>query len=312
MRDRAERAPRGTDTGGTDLEREFSRAFDGYTGLLGETLEKSLPTGEGFSGPVVEAMRYSLLAPGKRIRPVLTMISAEIAGKRPETVLGAACAVEMIHTASLILDDLPSMDNATLRRGRETLHLRTDEATAILAANALLMQAFHLIADAVADSRLDAAGAAGIVRDAADCVGVPGMIGGQWQDLHPGEKNFENLEYVHSHKTGALFILSATLGARLAGAGEKTVACLAAFAKNLGLAFQVVDDILDRQSEPGVLGKDVHRDTGKETFVTVFGLEDARVVAHDLVETAKAALGPFGGRADLLCRLADYVYLRRK
>jgi len=286
--------------------------FKQYWMLVEEALEKFLPSGEGFADPVVEAMSYSLLAPGKRIRPVLTMLSAEIAGRSARSVLEAAAAVEMIHSASLILDDLPCMDNAELRRGCETLHRHTDEATAILAADALLMQAFKLIGSAIAKSKLLSSQAGQLIGDAADCVGVPGMIGGQWKDLNPGEKTLETLEYVHSHKTGRLFILSATLGARLARASDTVVECLASYAKNLGLAFQITDDILNFQSSSSILGKDVHTDIDKVTFVTTFGLESARAVAAELVQTAKASLAPFGGQARLLAQLADYVYQRRK
>jgi geranylgeranyl diphosphate synthase type II len=227
-------------------------------------------------------------------------------------VLEAACAVEMIHTASLILDDLPCMDNAHLRRGRKTLHRHTDEATAVLAADALLMQAFRLIGSAVAKNRLSSTRAGRIIEDAADCIGVPGMIGGQWKDLHPGGKTLEDLEYVHSHKTGRLFILSATLGARLSRAGEPVVECLSAYAKNLGLAFQIKDDILNFQSTSSVLGKDVHTDSHKVTFVTTFGLESANALAADLIHTAKLSLATFGPQGRPLAQLADYVYHRRK
>ena len=290
------------------LPKEYNR----YTQLLQPALEGLFPSGEGFADPVVEAMRYSLLAPGKRIRPVLTMISAELAGGEPASVIEAAAAVEMIHTASLILDDLPCMDNANLRRAQPTLHCHTDEATAVLAADALLMQAFSLLGAAVAKAGLEPEEAAGLVSSAADCVGVPGMIGGQYKDLHPESMNFDSLEYVHSHKTGALFTLSATLGARLSGADRRVLDCLAAYAKNLGLAFQVIDDILDSRSTSLELGKDTQTDKKKVTFVTMFGEQQARTVAGELIETAKTSLGPFGEKARLLIRLADFVYQREK
>lgn len=277
-----------------------------------QALEKNLPHGEVYAEPVVAAVRYSLLAPGKRIRPVLTMLSAEVAGGEPGSVIEAAAAVEMIHTASLILDDLPCMDDSMLRRGRETLHRHTNESTAVLAADALLMQAFSLIGNSVATSRLSVREAGRLVQDAADCVGVAGMIGGQWKDLNPGESSFESLEYVHSHKTGRLFILCATLGARLSGANKKVVECLASYAKNLGLAFQITDDILNHESTPSVLGKDTGTDTNRVTFVTTFGPGAARELATELVQTAKASLGPFGAKGRLLYQLADYVLSRKK
>jgi geranylgeranyl diphosphate synthase type II len=286
--------------------------FRVYVSLLEEALEKMLPGQDIFSGPVVEAMRYSLMAPGKRIRPVLTMLSAEIAGGKWPAVLEAACAIEMIHTASLILDDLPCMDDSNFRRGRKTLHRHTDEATAVLAADALLMQAFRLIGLAVVKNRLPAAEAGKIIEDAADCIGVPGMIGGQWKDLHLREKKLEELEYVHSHKTGSLFILSTTIGARLSRAEKKIVECLANYAKNLGLAFQIKDDILNFQSSYAELGKDVLTDAKKITFVTVFGLESSTALAADLIKTAKASLLPLGPQSSPFEKLADYIYLRKK
>jgi len=290
------------------LPEEYSR----YTSLLQPVLEELFPPGEGFADPVVEAMRYSLLAPGKRIRPVLTMISAELTGGEASSVIEAAVSVEMIHTASLILDDLPCMDNAGLRRGRPTLHCHTDEATAVLASDALLMQAFSLLGTSIAKAGLGADEAAGLVTAAADCVGVAGMIGGQWKDLHPEKKNFDSLEYVHSHKTGALFTLSATLGARLSGADRKSLDCLAAYAKNLGLAFQIIDDILDSRSSSLELGKDARADKDKVTFITMFGEQHARTVAGELIETAKTSLEPFGDKAGMLRQLADFVYQRER
>jgi len=288
------------------------RKFKQLIAMIDEALERNLPHGEVYAEPVVEAIRYSLLAPGKRIRPVLTMLSAEIAGAGPGAVIEAAAAVEMIHTASLILDDLPCMDDSRLRRGRETLHRHTDEATAVLAADALLMHAFCLIGNSIAASRLSVREAGRLVQDAANCVGVPGMIGGQWKDLNPGKSDFESLEYVHSHKTGRLFILSVTLGARLSGANNQVVECLESYAKNLGLAFQITDDILNCESKPSVLGKDAGTDINKVTFVTTFGLDAARKVASELVQTAKSSLELFGAKAQYLYQLADHVLSRKK
>ena len=301
-------APGATDRPGERLEETLRR----LAARIEAALEVFLPSGENYAGPVVEAMRYSLLAPGKRVRPALTLLCAELCGKKSGGVIEAAAAVEMIHTASLILDDLPCMDDSALRRGRETLHHHAGEATAILAADALLMQGFNLIGRAVAAAGLSAGQAGKLVIEAADCVGVPGMIGGQWRDLNPGEKSLDVLEYIHSHKTGRLFTLSATLGARLAGTGEREVECLAGYAKNLGLAFQIIDDILNFEAAAEALGKDSGSDSRKVTFVTAFGIESARKVASELVDTSKQSLAFFGARAGLLLQLADYVYRRKK
>ncbi|HLA41026.1 MAG TPA: polyprenyl synthetase family protein, partial [Candidatus Glassbacteria bacterium] len=294
------------------LRKSLPEKFRRLAALVDRRLENFLPDREDkYAQAVLEAMRYSLLAPGKRLRPVVTMLSAEVAGARAEEVLQGAAAVEMIHTASLILDDLPCMDNAHLRRGRYALHQHTDEATAVLASNGLLMQGFFLIAQAAAAAGLSAEATAGLVAEAAECVGVAGMVGGQWRDLFPGEKSFEELEYIHSHKTGRLFILAATLGARLAGADDRTTECLAGYAKNLGLAFQIIDDLLDCEAAAEDLGKDTGTDQLKTTFVTVCGEGAAHEVAGELVAAAKGSLEIFGRRGDSLARLADFVYSRK-
>lgn len=293
------------------MKKDYARLFRDYSALVERHLEGFLPATEELSAPVLDAMRYSLTAPGKRVRPVLTLVSAEIAGGKRESVLSAACAVEMIHAASLILDDLPSMDNALTRRGQAALHVHAGEATAVLAADALLMQAFHLLGDSIEDFSLPAREAAALVRDTADSVGAQGMIGGQWKDLHLEEESLESLEFVHSRKTGALFILSATLGARLCRADSRTLACLAAYAKNLGLAYQVVDDILQHEVPPEKLGKDPHPPVERKDFIAVFGIEASRVIARDLLESAVKALDSFGTRAGLLHWLAGYVIERK-
>ncbi len=290
------------------LPEKFAELAEKVEGVL----EDFLPAREAMAAEVVEAMRYSLTGGGKRIRPVLTMLSAELAGRSAADVLKAAAAIEMIHTCSLILDDLPCMDNATVRRGKPALHIHVGEATAVLAAYALLARAFELLAGEIADHELSPVAASAVVRDAACCVGVSGMTGGQWRDLNPIEKKFETLEYIHSHKTGSLFILSSTLGARLAGAESSIVDCLASFAKNLGLAFQIVDDVLGSEMPARQLGKDGADGPGKVTFVSTIGVESSRAVAGDLVRTAKLSLKPFGARAAELCSLADYVINRSR
>ncbi len=286
--------------------------FAELAGKVEGALEDFLPAGEAMAAEVVEAMRYSLTGGGKRIRPVLTMLSAELAGRAAADVLKGAVAIEMIHTCSLILDDLPCMDNATVRRGRPALHLHAGEATAVLAAYALLARAFELLAGEIDNHKLPHGAAAALVSEAARCVGVNGMTGGQWRDLNPAGKKFETLEYIHSHKTGSLFILSSTLGARLAGAESSVVDCLAGFARNLGLAFQIVDDVLGSETPAGKLGKDGIDGPGKVTFVSTIGVESSRAVAVDLVRTAKLALKQFGASAAELCSLADYVINRSR
>jgi geranylgeranyl diphosphate synthase, type II len=259
------------------------------------------------------AIKDSLFAPAKRLRPILTLLVAELLRGDPEVVLPAACAVEMVHTASLILDDLPSMDDARVRRGRPTCHVAHGEATAILAAFALMNRAFGLLAEGWSAGP-EAAARAAIAQDLAQAIGLDGVIAGQHADLAMAGRSldFATLEFIHSRKTGALFTAAADLGAGAARAqpGERTA--IVAYAKNLGLAFQIVDDVIDAAGDASEAGKDVGQDRGKTTFVSFAGIEGARQLALELVETSERALRPFGMRAQPLRDLARYVLYRRK
>ncbi|MET0554624.1 MAG: polyprenyl synthetase family protein [Vicinamibacteria bacterium] len=259
------------------------------------------------------AIEDSLFAPAKRLRPILTLLVAELLRGDTEAVLPAACAVEMVHTASLILDDLPCMDDARIRRGRPTCHVVHGEATAILAAFALMNRAFGLIAEGWSGGP-DAAGRAAIVQDLTRAIGLDGVIAGQHADLAMAGRalDFPTLEFIHSRKTGALFTAAADLGAGSARAQPGERAAIVAYAKNLGLAFQIVDDVIDAAGDATQAGKDVGQDRGKTTFVSFAGLEGARQLARELVETSERALLPFGGRAQPLRDLARYVLYRRK
>jgi geranylgeranyl diphosphate synthase type II len=291
----------------------FGALLAPYLSLIEPELKRIVSAlDSGQARGLADSIGYSLLAPGKRLRPVLAMISAELAGGRKEQVIGAACALEMIHAASLILDDLPSMDNAILRRGRQTLHLFADESGAILAAECLLMEALGLVASNAAARRLKSAEIAEIVNLSAGCVGIRGMSAGQWCDLHPQGADLDTLEYIHSRKTGSLFILSCTLGARLCRADSNPVAMLAASGKNLGLAYQIIDDVLDIESTSAKLGKDAQNDRGKVTFTGLIGVEHSRQIANELVETALESIKPLGVRAGILIRLAEFVTSRDK
>lgn len=256
---------------------------------------------------VRRAMRYTLLAPSKQVRAVLTLLCAELAGDRI-LALPVASAVEAVHAASLILDDLPAMDNAPLRRGRPASHREFGEAVAILAAFGLLSLAFRSIAisyEPPMASRLTAL--------LADAIGPDGLIAGQAEDLRSTDQDitFETLERIHRRKTGALFSAAATAGALTAGATAETVAALAAYAKNLGLAFQIVDDLLDVTGRPEDTGKAVRADAKKTTFVSFSGIAGARQLAVELCQAADAALAPFGRRADRLRELSAFVAARR-
>lgn len=253
---------------------------------------------------VEQSMAYTLLAPSKRVRPVLTLLAAELCAGKREGAVPVAAAVEMVHASSLILDDLPSMDDAPMRRGLASNHLKFGESIAILAAFALLTRAFGTIA-----AHYDVTTSARLARLLADAVGTQGLVGGQAADLLATDAsiNFEMLERIHRGKTGALFVAAANAGAITAGAGEQEIASLTAFAKNLGLAFQIVDDLLDVEGDPAMTGKAVRADARKTTFVSFSGVAGARQLARELCETADRALQPFGRAADRLRDLSAFV-----
>jgi len=268
--------------------------------------------GSGRAPRVSAAIEDSLFAPAKRLRPILALLVADVLRGEPESVLPAACAIEMVHTASLILDDLPSMDDAALRRGRPTCHVVHGEATAILAAFALLNRAFELLGEGWTGGP-DASVRSGLMRDLAAAIGLDGMIAGQAKDLEMTEKviDFPTLEFIHSRKTGALFTASAELGAAAARARPAERHAVAAYAKNLGLAFQVVDDLIDVTGDAGA-GKDVGQDLKKTTFVSFSGVAGAQQLARELVAASIESLREFGPKADPLRELANYVVTRTK
>jgi geranylgeranyl diphosphate synthase type II len=256
------------------------------------------------AGAVERSMAYTVLAPSKRVRPVLALLCAELCGGTVAGALPAAAAMELIHASSLMLDDLPSMDDAPLRRGRPANHLEFGEAIAILAAFGLLNLAFGTVAKAY-----EPALAARLAALMSDAVGPGGLIGGQAADLLATEQQigFEMLERIHRGKTGALFGAAATAGGVTAGAPADAIGSLAAFAKNLGLAFQIIDDLLDVAGDPGETGKALRADAKKTTFVSFSGVAGARQLAAELCDAANLALAPFGRRADRLRELSAFV-----
>jgi len=227
--------------------------------LVEEALRRALPVGE--SPEVLAAAMDSLLAPSKRLRPILVLLVAEVLGGDPRSILPAACAVEMAHTSSLILDDLPSMDDGKQRRGRPACHIAHGESTAILAAFALLNRGYEILAEGWPGGP-SAALRAAIAQDLARAVGAAGMIAGQARDLAMTDRNidFPTLEFIHSRKTGALFIAAAAVGAAGAGASASARQAVMAYAKNLGLAFQIVDDLIDATGASAEAGTDVGKD----------------------------------------------------
>jgi geranylgeranyl diphosphate synthase type II len=278
--------------------------FAGYQSRVDEMLQRLVVTERG---AIERSMAHTLFAPSKRVRPVLTQLSAELCGGTAAHALAAAAAMELVHTSSLILDDLPAMDNAALRRGRPANHLEFGDAIAILAAFGLLNLAFGTLARSY-DPPLSASLAA--LLD--DAVGNDGLIAGQAADLLATEQEigFDLLERIHRGKTGALFNASAVAGAMTAGADADSVAALSAFAKNLGLAFQIIDDLLDVEGDPAHTGKAIRTDARKTTFVSFSGVAGAHELAAELCQTADRALAPFGRRADRLRELSAFVAAR--
>jgi geranylgeranyl diphosphate synthase type II len=292
---------------------ETARILEAEREMLEGALDRCLPARGEYPRRIHEAIRYSALNGGKRLRPTLTVIAAKALGYDPADVLKAACAVEYVHCCSLVLDDLPSMDDAIMRRGRPTTHRAFGVATAILAADALLMHAFKLVADNGVDVGAEGDQIASAVRDLATAVGSFGMVGGQHVDLEvAGMKTVDprTLEYIQSRKTGALFVVATTIGGTLLGASPTQLAPLATYSRKLGLAYQIVDDILDAEGDAAVLGKDVGQDTDRMTFVTVHGIDAAREAARNLIDGARTALERLDGDADVLAGIASYCLER--
>ena len=262
----------------------------------------------GGSTPVDRAMAYTALAPSKQVRAALVLLAAELCRGSAAHAVPAAASIELVHAASLILDDLPAMDDAPLRRGRRANHLEFGEPVAILAAFGLLNLAYGALARAY-----DSAVASAMTATISDAVGPAGLIGGQALDLEATDRpiDFATLERIHRGKTGALFVAAAACGALTAGAGAEPIAALSAYAKNLGLAFQIVDDLLDVSGDPRQTGKVVRADARKTTFVSFSGVEGARQLAAELCETADRSLVPFGATADRLRELSAFVAARR-
>ena len=281
--------------------------FEPCQAEISRALETFVPDSPG--SRVVLAMRYTLLAPSKRVRAILAMFAADVcsaggAGR----ARSAACAIEAIHAASLMLDDLPSMDNAPLRRGRPAAHIAFGEAVTVLAAFGLLNAAFASLA-----SSYEPPLAARLAGVASDAIGLDGLVAGQAEDVLATDAsiNFDTLERIHRRKTGALFGAAAVAGGMTAGGNEYELASLSAYAKNLGLAFQIVDDLLDVTGDPAETGKATRTDARKTTFVSFSGVAGARQLAGELCDTAIAALAPFGSRATGLTALARFVAARR-
>ncbi|MGB8322366.1 MAG: polyprenyl synthetase family protein [Candidatus Acidiferrum sp.] len=275
-------------------------------------LERLLPAETMQPPSIHEAMRYSVFAGGKRVRPILCLETARIFAEDVAAALYPGCAIEFIHTYSLIHDDLPSLDNDDLRRGKPTCHKKCGEATAILAGDALLTLAFETIAAAPTEAERRVRMVAEISKAAGT---VNGMVGGQVADLEAEGKRVgaETLEYIHRSKTAALICASITAGAICAGAGVMDVERLRSFGETIGWAFQVTDDILDVEESSAALGKTAGKDMAQEkaTYPAVYGLEKSHEIANELAAKAIAELEPYGAKAERLRAIAKFLVLRR-
>jgi geranylgeranyl diphosphate synthase type II len=284
--------------------------------IVDQALEDWLPDAEGPAARVVEAMKYSVFAGGKRLRPILCMTGAEAVGGSALDVLPVACALELIHTYSLIHDDLPVMDDDDFRRGKPTSHKVFGEALALLAGDGLLTEAFGLMTSVPMRQRVPPHTLLRVTHLIAGAAGYGGMVGGQAVDIEQEGRSVDLplVEFIHAHKTAALIRASVTAGAILGGADESRIEALAAFGDRIGLAFQISDDILDIEGDSEALGKQTGADErrGKITYPSVVGLTRSKEVQSDLVASAVACLSSFDDLADPLREIARYIIKRKK
>jgi geranylgeranyl diphosphate synthase type II len=290
--------------------------------IVDSALEKYFPNrpdsaGEGvFPTSLHKAIRYSLFAGGKRIRPILSMAAFEAVGGKGDGILPFACALEMIHTYSLIHDDLPGLDNDDYRRGKPTCHKVFGEAIGILAGDGLLTEAFKLMTSQSVQgpSLRDGGWVLDVIHEVAQAAGIFGMVGGQVLDIESEGKEVDlpTLQYIHTHKTGALILVSVRVGAKLGGANEETLKAFTLYGERIGLAFQIADDILNVEGKAALLGKKTGSDLsrGKATYPSLLGVEDSKRRARELVEFAVDAIHSFGPDAEQLRKIAGFILSR--
>jgi geranylgeranyl diphosphate synthase type II len=290
--------------------------------IVDSALEKYFPNrpdsaGEGvFPTSLHKAIRYSLFAGGKRIRPILSMAAFEAVGGKGDGILPFACALEMIHTYSLIHDDLPALDNDDYRRGKPTCHKVFGEAIGILAGDGLLTEAFKLMTSQSVQgpSLRDGGWVLDVIHEVAQAAGILGMVGGQVLDIESEGKEVDlpTLQYIHTHKTGALILVSVRVGARLGGAKEETLKAFTRYGERIGLAFQIADDILNVEGKAALLGKKTGSDLsrGKATYPSLLGVEESKRRARELLEFAVDAIRSFGPEAEPLRKIAGFILSR--
>ena len=299
------------------LAHDFDRYLKERAALVERALAECVAESGGPGSRLFEAMRYSLMAGGKRLRPVLALAACEAVGGTLDAAIGLACAIEMIHTYSLVHDDLPCMDDDDLRRGRPTNHKVYGEAIATLAGDALLTDAFAVLARSATPGThpLPAQALLDTIAELAGAAGSSGMVGGQVIDLLGEGRSLDlrELEQLHGRKTGALFVAAVCGGARLGGATATQLTSMREYAQALGLAFQVIDDLLDVEASTEVMGKRTNKDEarGKATYPSLIGIDRSRDLAGELMRKAHSALSAFDHRADPLRTLAAFAVERK-
>ena len=283
--------------------------------MVNAALDRYLP-GDGEYPPLLhQAMRYSVFAGGKRLRPVLALAAGEAVGGQAQPIMPIACSLELIHTSSLIHDDLPAMDNDDLRRGRPTCHKQFGEAIAILSGDALLTLAFKLLADPVLTGDIGAEAQVKIIWELSYASGDLGLIGGQAVDILSQAQKVSpaQLEYIHTHKTGELIRAALKSGAIAAGADDTQASAISAYGEKIGLAFQIIDDILDIEGETSVIGKPAGSDLAldKATYPAMWGIERSRQKAQELTASALDDIAPLGEGGYWLAQIAQYIVKRQ-
>lgn len=289
---------------------EFKQCLKEKASFVEKVLKEYMPKEEGYQKTVIEAMNYSLSAGGKRLRPILTLEACKIVGGNEDEAIPFAIAIEMIHTYSLIHDDLPALDNDDLRRGRPTNHKVYGEAMGILAGDALLNYAFEvMLAGSINKENPEKYLKA--INEIAKGAGIYGMIGGQVVDVESENKQIkkEKLDYIHMNKTAAMMVGCMRAGATIGGANSEQMEEITKYAKNIGLSFQIVDDILDIVGDEAKLGKKVGSDieNHKSTYPSLLGLDKSKEIAHNLIDEAKKSIEKLSDDVDFLKGLAEYI-----
>ena len=285
---------------------DFNKYLEDKTNIINKALDEYLPSEEKPPSIIHKAIRYSVFAGGKRIRPILTLATAELFGRNAESVLKTACGIELFHTFSLIHDDLPCIDNDDFRRGKPSNHKVFGEAIALLAGDALLVSGFDLIIENSENKEIKKQSILKLLKEVSFYIGTENMLGGQVEDITLNNENItkENLINLYTKKTAALICLSIRAGAILSGANKKQLLALNKYGENIGLAFQIIDDILDIMQD--------QRDVGKPTYANKYGIKESKSESERLIKEAKDSLKIFNHKTEALSSIADYLLTRKK